>query len=330
MVLARILKELNIQAKGRNAFLMGVIYAVIGIAVGFVLFPKNVGIVAVFFTSMAMMPPINNLIQQLALREGREKEVREKGLKLTELKVTGHKFSLRQLWSDHKHLILVYTLSFFGVFMVFALLVLVLPYPENNYPGIIEFYYTNEFGEKELLTTNNLFGEQVKVFGGSAADNITGSAAGDAIRDCDSKECSFIGIVQNNLWVLVVAFIISLIYGFGAIFIITWNASVWGVAFAVQAIRFAPVYGKDIFTFFGLIMLVVIPHTLIEAMTYFTGAISGGIAAQGIAKESLVSERFSQLVTQSLILLIISLILLLLAAYLEVYVIEYLIDIFWK
>ena len=41
---------------------------------------------------------------------------------------------------------------------------------------------------------------------------------------------SFAMIVQNNVQVMLFAFVFSLIFGAGAIFIITWNASILGVA----------------------------------------------------------------------------------------------------
>ena len=66
----------KIKSSPETAFLNGFIYALIGIIVSFFLFSSYIGIVSVFFTSMAMMPSISKLIGELALREGREREIK--------------------------------------------------------------------------------------------------------------------------------------------------------------------------------------------------------------------------------------------------------------
>jgi len=105
-------------------------------------------------------------------------------------------------------------------------------------------------------------------------------------------------------------------------FIITWNASVWGMVFANRSLELAPIAGKNPVVFFGLLFLTVLPHTALEALTYFTAAMSGGIASQGITREDFESERFEKILVHALILMAASLFLLILAAFMETYIIS--------
>ncbi len=295
-MLQKMFEFLKVKPSPIHAFFLGVFAALLGIATAFFVFPKNVGLISVFFTSIALMPFINKLLGVLELRAGREEIVQEKGISLTEFKMHGKKFRLGDIWFEQKNLIKVYAFSFLGVFIVYALLTLI-------YPTDI---------------TVQLFGEQTI--------SITGSAAG--VNSCGmigfvEKENVLIEILENNLWVLIICFLVSLIYGAGSTLIITWNASVWGIAFASYAQICSSVLGQNPYTYFGLILLVVLPHTIAEIASYFIAAISGGIASKGFIKEKIFGERFNQIVGHALLLLFIAIILWAAAAVLEVYAIDF-------
>ncbi len=306
-----------------TAFLMGFIYALIGIIVSFFLFPSYIGIVSVFFTSMALIPIISKLMEELALREGREKKIHEGGITLTELQLRSKKFSIKSLWTDHKNLIEVYFYSFFGVFLLFSSIIFILPQENGDYNGIIQIKIERN-GTEQLVSDEYILSEQFQAY--KRITGNTGEAIGQATEQCFLGSCDkwdfFLGIIKNNLWVLIVTFLVSLIYGFGAMFIITWNASVWGMVFANRSLELAPIAGKNPVVFFGLLMLTVLPHTALEALTYFTAAISGGVASQGITKEDFESERFERVLMHSMLLMGVSLILLILAAFMETYIIS--------
>ncbi len=315
-MITKLIDLTKLRSSPENAFVMGFIYAFIGILVAFFLFPSYIGIVSVFFTSMALMPAISKLIEELALSEGREKEIKEGGITLTELQFRAKNFSVKGLWNDHKHLIQVYLFSFFGVFLLFSAMIFVLPQKNGEYNGIIKFEVTKN-GEKQLVSDEFIFSEQFEAY-----QRISGNASDECLFGSCEKFDFFVSIIKNNLWVLIVTFLVALIYGFGAIFIITWNASVWGIVFANRSLELAPLAGKNPIVFFGMLMLTVLPHTALEALTYFTAAISGGIASQGISKEDFESERFERILTHAFILMAVSLVLLVLAALMETYVIS--------
>ncbi len=317
----------KLRASPENAFVMGFIYALIGIFIAFFLFPNYIGIVSVFFTSMAMMPLISKLIEELALRGGREQRVKKGDLALTELHLRGRKLSIKGLWNDHKHLMQVYLYSFFGIFLMFGLMIFILPQENGDYKGLVQLKITKG-GEEKLISDEFILREQFEAYRRitgittGEATEILGSASDQCfLGDCDKFDF-FIGIIKNNLWVLIVTFLVALIYGFGAMFIITWNASVWGIVFANRSLDLAPIAGKNPVVFFGLLILTVLPHTALEALTYFTAAMSGGIASQGMAREDFESERFERILVHALILMAASLLLLILAAFMETYVIS--------
>jgi len=330
-MIQKLINLTKLKSSPEKAFVLGFVYAIMGTLVAFFLFPSYIGIVSVFFTSMAIMPLISRLIEEIALKEGREREIKKGGITLTEFHLRSRKFSAKGLWQDNKHLIQVYLFSFFGIFLLFSAIIFVLPQKNGDYEGLINITLIRG-GEEIVITDEYILKEQFEAYDRIRGKNTTGDAIGSAVETNIEEQCFlgdcekfdfFIAIIKNNLWVLIVMFLVSLIYGFGAMFIITWNASVWGMVFANRSLELAPIAGKNPIVFFGLLMLNVLPHTALEALTYFTAAISGGIASQGITKEGFESERFERILTHAFILIIISLILLILAAFTETYVFSY-------
>jgi len=117
-------------------------------------------------------------------------------------------------------------------------------------------------------------------------------------------------------------FIMALLTGDGAIFLITWNASVWGTIFGITAKNAALFSGKNSFVVFGIIMLVVFPHMMIEAISYFLAAISGSVISKDVILEKFASERFLEVFGFNLYLFLFALAFLLLGAIVETFVLQ--------
>ena len=120
----------------------------------------------------------------------------------------------------------------------------------------------------------------------------------------------FQSIVLNNLRIALICVILSLFYGSGAVFILTYNASIAGV-----------MYGSS---FRGLIwgsealypnILAYLPHTTLEILAYLLAAISGGILSKATIGSNPGCVRFW--VKDSLILLATTVALILAAGWLE-------------
>lgn len=282
MVLEKIYRKFGPRTSVLYFFLMGAIYAIVAIAIARAIFPTNIGLVAVFLISLALCPTVNNMLSINAILYGREKELTTKGvfIKMSQLETRGSGIGLKDVYLNNRDIIKAYAFSFLGIFAVFSAVTLYLP---------------NE-------QVNVLFGEQFNILLGKAF-----------AFDTDF----FTGILLNNLGVLLVCFLISLIYEYGTTFVVTWNASVWGIAFALQAKNLSLGASIDPAIFYGGIMLCVLPHMIAEASSYFTAAIAGGITSKAFATEQFGSERFMQLLQQSAVVLVVALVIVVLAGGLE-------------
>ena len=207
------------------------------------------------------------------------------------------RISLRSLWRDDIEVIRIYIFLFLGIMLVYSVGTILLP----------------------ELQANNLFREQLEIRFGQG---FSGSAtAGSATGEIFSSGLFFV-LLTNNFLVLMACFILALLAGDGAIFLITWNASVWGTIFGLTAKNAALFSGQHPLYFFALIMAIVFPHMIIEAISYFLAAISGSVISKGVLLEQFASERFFEVFGFNLYLLLFALLFLLLGAIIETFVLQ--------
>lgn len=144
----------------------------------------------------------------------------------------------------------------------------------------------------------------------------------------DNSVFFFKKIVLNNLRVLVLALLFSFIYGSGAMFILTWNAAVLGVAIGAtiriafanlsSLIGFELVKGYAGATFYGLSRYVL--HGVPEILAYFVAGLAGGIVSVAMVRHDFFSKKFNRVLTDSYVLFILAAALILIAAILETWV----------
>jgi len=216
-----------------------------------------------------------------------------KMMALKEIAIRKHdKFSFKVLLKEHGNFVKIYILLFLGILFVFSFFSIMLP----------------------NLAANQLFREQVEIlqYNSNVGNAITGKAYwhGGLLKE----------LFLNNIKVLIFCFVISLLTGNGAIFLITWNASVWGTIFGNVAKTAAFQMGKNPFAYFLLIMVSVLPHAVLEALGYVLAAISGGIISKTILVEKAFSNKMSDVLIVNLILLVIGVIILIVGAFVETYV----------
>ena len=124
------------------------------------------------------------------------------------------------------------------------------------------------------------------------------------------------------------AILFAFVYGAGAIFILTWNASVIGAAMGnfirSNLSQYADLLGFEKFaSYFNVVsigLLRYIIHGIPEILAYFYGGLAGGIISVAIIKKHYKDEKFSHVLFDISELLIISIAFLLIAAFLEVFV----------
>lgn len=200
-------------------------------------------------------------------------------LKIEEIQDSKEKvFSIKKILSDHSDVLQVYFLLFLGIFLAYGLFSIRFP----------------------SLLVSGLFDSQLRLIG------ISGAAI--------EYYYDFYSILYNNLKVLIIFFILSLVMGAGSILFLAWNASVWGVIFGYLAI-----HSGDAFNNFTIIFFKVSPHMFTEASAYFFAIVAGGIMSQAVLREKIGSSKFNYVMKDGGIFLTIGLILLIIGAFLEVY-----------
>lgn len=119
-------------------------------------------------------------------------------------------------------------------------------------------------------------------------------------------------IFTNNIYVLIFTLIFSLIFGAGVIFVLAWNASVIAAAVGI--------FTKSELSILPLGIVRYMIHGIPEIASYFIVALAGGMISIAVIKHETGTEKFWDVLQDSLNLIIIAIIVLFLAALLEVFV----------
>ncbi len=135
---------------------------------------------------------------------------------------------------------------------------------------------------------------------------------GDFINTEIQKDTQLMGILYNNVGVALIAFVLSIFYGVGALFLIVLNASVFAsfILIATETIGLKTLLGG-----------VLLAHTSHEVLGFLLAAMAGGVISKALMKERIGTTPFQNVVKDATILLIISLAVIILAGILEVYVV---------
>ena len=163
--------------------------------------------------------------------------------------------------------------------------------------------------------TEPLFSTQIHTIQG-----INGKLTGDAISGASISQGSvFFQIFLNNFKVLLFALFFSFFYGAGAIFILTWNASVIAAA-AGGFIQKAVLAGTHMAGAVPLAFLRYAIHGIPEIVAYFVAGLAGGIISVAMINGDLEGDKYRKIVLDVVDLCLIALVILIIAALLEVFV----------
>ncbi len=190
------------------------------------------------------------------------------------------KFSVKKIFIDHADVLQIYLLLFLGIFLAYAMLSIKFP----------------------NLLVQGVFDSQLRIIGA----NI-GNAVNPGI--------DFFSIFLNNMKIMFIFLILSLIFGAGSVLFLAWNASAWGVIFAYIA-----GFSGNPFDSFFQTFLKVMPHMLLEAGGYFFAIVAGGLMAQAVLRESIGSKKFDYVMKDGFVFLTVSVLLLIIGALVEVLV----------
>ncbi len=171
-------------------------------------------------------------------------------------------------------------------------------------------------------TTGYLFEQQIGTLSqinNQVSSNVTGNVVGVNV---------LFKILFNNLKVLIFCILFSFIYGAGAIFILTWNATVIAAAIGnyirshLPNVALATGVGKitEYFSIISTGFFKYAIHGVPEILAYFYAGIAGGIISVAIIRNHFATEKSTALLLDIGELLLISLGFLIVGAILEVYV----------
>jgi len=119
-------------------------------------------------------------------------------------------------------------------------------------------------------------------------------------------------IFTNNIYVLIFTLVFSLIFGAGVIFVLAWNASV--IAAAIGIFTHSELSALPV----ALVRYMI--HGIPEIASYFIVALAGGMVSVAVIRHETGTEKFWDVLQDSLNLIIIAVVVLFLAALVEVFV----------
>lgn len=168
----------------------------------------------------------------------------------------------------------------------------------------------------------NLFSSQVNTIN-QINSRVTGFAGSE-----HAGLSAFSKIFFNNVKVLIFCVLFSFLYGAGAIFILSWNASVIGTAvgnyirsnLASVAAQTGMDQAASYFTVISIGLFKYVIHGVPEILAYFVAALAGGIISVGVIRHDFKGRKFEQIILDTADLLLISLGIIFVAAVLEVWV----------
>ena len=168
-------------------------------------------------------------------------------------------------------------------------------------------------------TISTLFDKQV-----GTIQSINNQVSGNSIAGLNT----FWKIFFNNFRVLAFSVLFSFIYGAGALFILSWNATVIGAAIGNFIRTNLSAYASSIglFTegnYFHVVSLGLLKysvHGIPEIAAYFYGGLAGGILSAALIRKHFRTEKFSKIMVDFSELILVAVGFLIAAGFLEVYV----------
>ncbi len=141
---------------------------------------------------------------------------------------------------------------------------------------------------------------------GLAGDTLLATAHASSTSD------HFFTIFINNIYVLIFTLVFSLVFGAGVIFVLAWNASVIAAAVGI--------FTKSSLASLPLGLARYMIHGLPEIASYFIVALAGGMISVAVIKHEFGTEKFWEVLQDSLNLIILSIVVLFIAALIEVFI----------
>ncbi len=291
MVLEHLFKAKWAERRPLYSFAIGIIFTLIGFFTAKLLFRGDasfmVGIITILFAVLLTLPLISKLFDL-------EERIETKGK--------------TNFFKEHEEIFDFFIYYFLGVFLTLFIISLATP------NVMFDFGMDSGFSaESEIIKINTQVENGPPLppdFGFSPEHGFEFVLLNNQVQK----------IFFNNLYIILICFILSILYGSGALFIILLNASVWAAKLA-GLIR--PKVEEVIFQSTPYIICnvgVAFFHMIPEIAGYILAAIAGGVLSKAISKEKLFGDKFMKVFKDSIILASLSLLLIFIAAIIEVHI----------
>jgi len=197
---------------------------------------------------------------------------------------TAEKRMNKTFWDRHDETIIIFAMFFIGSFLAIFFVGIIAP-------GVfIEQSFSQQISAINAISPSTA--------------SFTGSVLAPGILEI---------IIWNNLKVMFFSFLLSFLIGTGALFILSWNAS-------ILAIYLASFIRQGLYNDFLLKSVGIAPHAPVEIFAYFFAGIAGGILSVGMIREKLGSKEFLLVFKDSLLLFLLAVGAVIFGGFLEVFI----------
>lgn len=213
-------------------------------------------------------------------------------IRFEETKISESRGTL-SLLREHEKAILSFIWLFLGFVIAFSFWYMVLP-SNDGFKAQVETY----------CVINQQSNFQACADKYAQEGSVTGNLASNTER--------LLTIFSNNVYVLIFTLLFSLIFGAGVIFVLAWNASVIAAAIGI--------FASSKLTMFPIALARFMIHGLPEIAAYFIVALAGGIVSVAVIRHEAGTNKFWEILQDSINLILIAIAVLFIAALIEVYI----------
>lgn len=179
------------------------------------------------------------------------------------------------------------------------------------------FFFTAAYLVMPQDHVNKVFSLQIK-----EAEAVSSTFTGRfTYQDNKSFEFVFESVFFHNLWVLFSMFLLSAVYGAGAVLTLAWNASVIGVFLANAGLGLVSKNGGSVITGIATGFLGILPHGIFEILGYSCGVLAGGLISVTIIRKAYNKPVFFNLTKDIGTITVFSIIFIAVGAIIEAYAI---------
>jgi len=124
-------------------------------------------------------------------------------------------------------------------------------------------------------------------------------------------------ILINNLQVLMLFFIFSIIFGAGSLYLLLWNSSIIGVFLGMEAEGYSGNFFMKYILYPFISFVRILPHGVLEFLGYFLASLSGAMLSLSLLSKD--KSYLQQIISDSLLMFLFSIFFIVVGAFVEAF-----------